>query len=107
MKFEMSGFDELNKKLKDMEKAAKELDGENEVSFGELFNNSFMKKYTNSENVQVFFDNSGFKTDTDEEFEAIDQAELDSYVQSNSKFNTWEEMKGKAGEEYVVKKLGF
>lgn len=107
MKFEMSGFDDLEKKLKEMEKAAKELEGTKEVSFGELFNDNFMRKYTDSDNLESFFGKSGYKIETEDDFDALDESEFDAFVNKHSEFNDWEEMLGKAGEEYAIRKLGL
>lgn len=103
----MDGIDELIKKLDDMGKGVKELEGTNDVSFGELFTNAFMKKHTKHNSIESFFDNSPFKISSDKELEEIDEAELDKYVDNNSKFNSWKDMLGKAVDEYLFRKMGL
>ncbi|MGF9814278.1 hypothetical protein [Bacillus toyonensis] len=106
-KFEMTGLDELEKKLKNMEKSAKELDGENYIPFADLFNDSFMMEYTRFVNIDKFFEESKYVVKTDEDFKKIPSEKLDEYVKEVTEFENWEEMKTKAAEIYVLKKLGF
>lgn len=44
-KFKVKGLDELQKQLKQMERAAKKLNGRQEIPFSDLFTPSFMRKY--------------------------------------------------------------
>ena len=43
MKFEIKGLDEFKRKLDDLERRAKEVEGEHSVPFEELFPPNFMK----------------------------------------------------------------
>ncbi len=99
-KSDWSGLDKLERKLK-------KLDGTHNVSYDELFNTSFMNRYTQHSTIDEFFDTGGFEFETEEEFEKIPEEELDKYVQYVTKFNTWQEMMTKAGEHWAAKKLGF
>ncbi|EOP32238.1 hypothetical protein CN544_19205 [Bacillus toyonensis] len=106
-KFEMNGLDKLQKDLKNMEKAAKELDGKQSIPFPVLFNNSFMKKYTKFNNIDELFENSAFEVETDEDFAKIPDDEWDKYINEVTDFENWEEMMSKAAGLYTLKKLGF
>lgn len=97
--FDTSGFDELQNELKQLQKKAESLDGKS-VSFYEMFPSSFMKKYTNFQDIDSFFDASGFNANTNEDFDKIPESELDSFVATNSKFSSWEEMLNVATELY-------
>ncbi|MEY8346438.1 hypothetical protein [Niallia circulans] len=99
------GFDDLNKFLKDMEKKVEKASGD--VSFSVLFNDRFMKKNTDFNNIDDFFEKSPFEFENEEEFEKIDENELDKYVKENTKFNTWEEMMSEAGALYMAEQLKF
>ena len=46
LKVKVSGLNELEKQLKQLEKGSKELSQTKQVSFKELFPRSFMEKYT-------------------------------------------------------------
>ena len=107
MSFKISGLDDLQKELKKMEKAAKELDGENQVAFNDLFTRSFMSKYTNFSTFDEFLNAGNFIVNSQEDFEAIPDDDMDCHVQGTTKFSSWEEMLGSATEKYVAKQLGF
>lgn len=107
MRIEMKGFNELQKRLQDMQKAAQELDGQQNVPLTELLSEEFISEHTSLSNLEEFFENGEFKFKTREEFDAIPQAQLDEYVRSVSNFEDWEEMLGSATKEYISKKLGF
>ena len=99
------GFDDLNKFLEKLEQNVSKAGGE--MSLEDLFNEKFMKKYTEFNNIQDFFNNSPFEFETDEEFEQIDEKELDQYVAANTQFPSWEDMMVKAGQEELVRQLGL
>lgn len=83
-----------------------EIDGE-KVPFDEIFTHRFMRRQTDAESIDEFFENSPWQPETPEEFDAIPVAELDRYVDEHSRFRTWEGMKSKAGNEWVKQKLNF
>jgi len=99
-KSDWSGLDKLQRKLK-------KLDGTHNVSYDELFNASFMNRYTQHSTIDEFFVAGGFEFETEEEFEKIPEDKVNKHVQAVTKFNTWQDMFTKAGENWVAKKLGF
>lgn len=101
------GFDDFHKRLKQMGNKAKELEKGTTVSFTDLFNDRFMQIHTKFNNIDEFFDKSPFEIQTEEDFDKINENELDEYVRNHSRFSGWEDMKGKAGQEWVAKQLGF
>lgn len=107
MGFKISGLDDLQKKLKKMEKATKELDGQHQVAFDDMFAKSFMLKYTNFSTFDEFLTAGNFVVNSQEDFEAIPDTDIDAHVSKTTKFSSWDKMLNKAGEEYTIKKLGF
>ncbi|MCU9614099.1 hypothetical protein OEV98_11060 [Caldibacillus lycopersici] len=105
MGVKISGLDEFDKFLNDLQKKANEASGE--VSFPELFNDDFMRTYTKLNDIEEFFNKSPFKIETQEDFENLDEIELNKYVKEVTSFLSWEEMKEEAGTLYMKKKLGF
>lgn len=99
-KSDWSGLDKLERKLK-------KLVGTHDVPYDELFNSSFMNRYTQHSTINEFFNASGFEFETEEEFEKISEEEVDKYVQAVTNFNNWQEMMIKAGEYLTAKKLRF
>ncbi|MBM7585834.1 hypothetical protein JOC86_002376 [Bacillus pakistanensis] len=102
-----SGFDDLGKQLKKMERNIKDYENGKEVGFNELFNESFMRKYTDFGNIDNFFEESPFTVETNEDLENIDDSKLDAYVSQTTRFSTWEAMLNEAGKIHLTKKLGF
>lgn len=106
MKFEIKGLKEFQKKLDNMAKEAKKLDGST-VSFDVLFNKTFMRKYTSFTTFDELLDAGGFIVNSQEDFEAIPDDEFDKHIMSNTKFKSWEAMLNEASSLYAAKKLGF
>ena len=92
-------------KLKKLQRDIKKLEGKNTIPFNEMFNDSFLRKYSKFENHEDFINREIFKTY--DSLEDIPDDEMDKFISENSKFDTWEKFLGKASEEYVAKKLGF
>lgn len=97
----------LDQFQKNLEKASKELDGEHQVPFDDIFTNSFMRKYTSVSDFDEFLTTGGFEVNSEEDFEAIPDADMDNHVKKSTKFSSWQEMLSTAGQEYALKKLGF
>ncbi|OLS34439.1 hypothetical protein BTR22_18585 [Alkalihalophilus pseudofirmus] len=102
---EIKGLGELEKKLKQMQKGAERASGERSAT--DIFTDDFMLKYTKHPSIDRFFEASPFTIETNEDLENTDEKELDVYVNDVTKFTTWEEMLGKAAEEYLIKQMGL
>jgi hypothetical protein len=94
----------VKKKLEDMERDLKDVEGKQTVSSSELFNQRFMFKYTKYVSFNLMLDESGL-LEKYGDFESIDLEEWDIFIQKNTKFSSWEEMKSEAGEIWVLKHL--
>ena len=105
IKFE--GFDKLKRKLEDLGRRAQELDGEQVVSFAELFPSEFIREHTTLGSMQELMDESGFKIETQEDFKAIPADEWDEYIRKVTRFPNWEVMMSEAVKVYTVCKLGL
>lgn len=57
--------------------------------------------------AKAMADESGFKIESQQDFEAIPDADWDAFVRSRTRFQTWQDMQAKAGEEYVVRRLNI
>ncbi|WP_273478509.1 hypothetical protein WJ437_09105 [Ignavigranum ruoffiae] len=99
-KVNFAGLDELERKLKSHIEKVSNL-GKN-VPFTELFDEKFMSSNTKFDNIQSFADASKFDF---ENLDSIDEKELDQFVDSNTDFNNWEDMKNRAAEIWVKKQL--
>lgn len=77
------------------------------IKFEDLFNSKFMQTNTNFNNIEQFFESSPFTVNTEDDFDNLNENELDGYVKEKTKFASWEEMKVKAAEIYVAKELNL
>lgn len=107
MSFELKGFDELQNRLQELADKAKELSGEYEVNFAELFIEEFMTKHTNFSNFNELLDASPFEVNSAEDFKAIPDAEFDQYISQVTNFDSWESMLEEASCEYAARQLEF
>lgn len=107
MSIKFEGFDKLQNRLKQMEKAAKELEKGESVPLLVLFSPEFMIDYTQFSSFEEFLSAGGFEVNSQEDFESIPDEVMDAHVANTTEFDSWEEMFSKAGEQYIAKKLGF
>ncbi|AQZ81203.1 hypothetical protein BUM88_06060 [Acinetobacter calcoaceticus] len=91
--------------LKKLTENAKKLNGEQQVSLGTLFNEGFLQANTDFENIDELFEKAGFKVETEEDFAAIPQEDIDTFVRENTKFESFTDMQQHAATEYMRKQL--
>jgi hypothetical protein len=77
------------------------------VSFNILFSDKFMRKYTTFNSFNEMIKKSGFKLETEEDFEKISDNELDLFIRINSSFNSWEDMIQEAVNNHFAEQLGL
>lgn len=107
MGIEIKGLEETKRKLEDLQRRAKDLHGQHSVSFSELFPPKFMKEHTHFDTFESLVDASGFKVESQIDFELIPDKEWDVFIKTHSQFADWKEMLTTAGQEYMVHKMGF
>lgn len=100
------GFDELSKKLDELQESAKSIQG-TQVPLGELLTPGFLAKHTRFLSEDELFEASGFSVQSTEDFDKIPDEEWDNFIQQNTPFATWSDMLSAAGAEWAQKKLGF
>lgn len=105
--FKLQGADELKKDMESMAQRAKELNGTHELKSEEIFTSGFMNKYTDYSSFDEMLDASGFKIESNEDFDKIPIDKLNEFIKMHTRFPSWEEMIGTAAEEYFVYKLGL
>lgn len=107
MSFEMQGLKELQKKLKELEQGAGAVDGKHQVSLTELFHPEFISSCSKFSTVEELFDASGFKIESQEDFQAIPDAEWDAFIKSHTVYENWLEMQKIAAAQWTKRKLGL
>ena len=76
-----------------------------DMSFAELFNASFMGRYTDFGSFEAMIEAGGWGPPTAETFKAIPDAEWEVWVQKHTRFSSWEQMQKKAAQELLAKRL--
>lgn len=100
-------FDDMFRKLRDLQRKAGELDGEHEIPFVDLFHDEFMLRNTDFASIDDMIEASKFDVSSPEDFAAIPDGEWDSFVTETTRFDSWEEMKAAAAREWVTRRLGL
>lgn len=94
----MSDKEKLEQMKSNLQKIAAQ-NPQKEVSYQEIFSNSFMQKYTQFANFNFFM--KGLKIDDFSKIEKLKSDTLNDFVQKNSHFKTWEEMQQAAVNDYM------
>lgn len=101
------GFGDLSKKLNQLANNARALGNTKSASLTDILTPQFMSSHTRFQTANEFFEASGFKVDSQADFEAIPEDQLDAFVQSSSSFTSWRELLNTAGAVWAKKKLGL
>ncbi|MDF2504756.1 MULTISPECIES: hypothetical protein [Clostridium] len=100
LEFKIRGLDSIKNRLIQLEK-------NDSVSYNNLFTTSFMKKHTKFSSFNEFLKSGNFIVNSINDFKAIPDREMDSYVRRISNFSSWQNMLDSAVKDYTAKKLGF
>ena len=103
----VEGADDLKDELNRLSQNAKELDGTNQVPLVELFNPSFMHKYTEFDSFEDMLEQSQWTVETQEDLEAIPEDRFDRYVREHTQFPDSEEMMGVAAEQWTADQMSL
>lgn len=105
MGVEVSGFDDMSKKLDNMVKNAEKISGEHSYEISEILSDSFMQKNSRFSDANSFLSEIGIHNNDD--LEAYPDDKMDAYVSNETHFSTWQDMLSEAGGEFVANRLGF
>ena len=103
----IEGLDKLQKNLDKLAKSAEALDGTHTVSLDEVLTPTFISRHTRFANASELFEAGGFNAESQEDFEAIPEDDLDAFIQAESSFDSWQDMLGTAGQEWAIAKMGL
>jgi hypothetical protein len=99
----LTGLDEVRRRLAEAQQRLESLSGP--LSFEELFPPPFMLRYTDFPTIDDMVAASGHDVRTTEDFEAIPEAEWNDLVRARTRFQDWDAMRAKAGEELADRRL--
>lgn len=90
--------------LKQLLKNSRALPNTIQITFGELFSDSFMCKYTTFSSLTDLLSAGGFE---DSVLDSLPNADFDKHIASHSQFSTWDAMYDRARNDYLDKRLGL
>ena len=90
-----------DRKLKELQRKSKELNGQREIPLTELLPDDFIREYTDFQSLQAMFDTCGI-----EQLKEPNNAEFAKFISTHTRFSTWEEMLETATIRYTKRKLG-
>ncbi|WP_243450303.1 hypothetical protein [Desulfosporosinus sp. Sb-LF] len=79
---------------------------EGSILFTELFTSEFMQRYTQFESIEELLSSGGFEVNSEEDYEAIPDEDIDIHVAKTTNFSSWKEMLTDAVEAYTIKQSG-
>ncbi|SHI30439.1 hypothetical protein [Desulfosporosinus lacus] len=65
---------------------------EGSIPFTDLFSSQFMQQYTQFDSIDELLSSGGFEVNSEEDYEAISDEDIDAHVVKTTKFNSWKEM---------------
>ncbi len=105
VKITITGLDELRRKFETLKRRAQNISGP--VALEDLYPPEFMRRYTDFLSIDEMVKASGKQVESSEDFERMQDAEWDAFVQARTKFKQWNTMKVKAEEEYAARRLNL
>ena len=93
--------------LDDMRERAAAMEGQNDLPLDEVFPPSFMARHTLADSIGAFLDDCEWDAETREDFADVPQDEFDDYVAERTRFDDWDAMVGRAGEEWMARQMGM
>jgi hypothetical protein len=91
--------------LENLVRRAKKLDVQERASLAGLLTPAFLSGCSRFNSADEMFEASGFKIGSQEDFEAIPDAEWDLFIRKNTSFTDWKEMLKAASGEWIKQQL--
>lgn len=102
----ITGLDQLQKRLKNLERKAGELDGSS-VPMTEVITPEFLQGCSRFSSLEEMIDARGFSVESQEDFTAIPDEQWDEFISANTSYDSWRAMLDAAGAEYAKKEFGL
>lgn len=74
------------------------------VDFEDLFDTSFMRRYTRYRSFEKFLAGGRFDIKSQKDFEDLPEELMDAHVKKTTKFSSWQEMIDCATDKYILHK---
>ncbi len=110
IKFDTTGLDQLQKRLKDLESKARALDGKHQISMSNLFSSSFLRSHTRFSSLDDLEEKAcerGFSLRSHEDWDSLPADQWDAFIAEYTYFANWKDMLAKGAAEWTSRQLGF
>ena len=95
---------EMNKNFE--QEMSAEINGDHGVQLSALITDDFIHRHTSFSSFDSFLDAGGFHCETLDDFIAVPEDKLDSYIAETTKFSSWQNLLNVATAEYVKRQYG-
>jgi hypothetical protein len=99
---EIRGLDQLQRRLRELERNARALEGSNQVPISELLPDSFVSRHSRFPTASAMLTAGGAEDESDLASDAWDE-----FIRQETTFSGWEEMCQTAAAEWTQRKLGL
>ncbi|MFA6849165.1 MAG: hypothetical protein WCS30_02350 [Selenomonadaceae bacterium] len=72
------------------------------VDFKDVFNTSFMRKYSHYKSFEKFLQGGKFNIKSQKDFEMLPEEQMDQHVKKHTIFSSWQEMLNFATDKYIL-----
>ncbi len=103
--FKIHGLDDLQKDLKRLKHNARSIGQRRSIDLDHLLSKQFLKRHTKFSSLDQLFDESPFDVETQEDFDALNDQELDDFIRKSTSFPSWQDMLDKAADEWAEAEL--
>ena len=103
--FEIRGLDDAIRKLNRLQENTQRLAGSHDTKVFELFTLAFMRRYTKVASWDALIEASGFKLESQADFEAIPDKDWEKVIRTHTSFSSWREMMETGAADYAKKQL--
>lgn len=110
VKFDMKGLNQLQRRLKDLERKARDLDGQHQIPLSDLFPPSFLRihtRFSSLDDLEAKARDRGFSLGSQEDWDNLPADQWDGFIAEHTHFTTWKDMLGKGAAEWTSRQLGF
>ena len=105
MGIKITGLDDIQRRLSELQRRAELLDGEHKVQWNDLFTSEFMLLNTDFESIEALFEASGYTVKSQADLDAIPAEPFGGFIRCRTRFESWEDMKAEAAQEYMTRRL--
>ena len=98
-------IDKFIRQIESIRRNLEQLEGEHSIPLNELFNDEFMLRNTDFDSIDALFKSSGFKVESQDDFEAIPDEPWNVFILEHTRFSSWEEMRNAAVTAWAHRQL--